>query len=88
MNDAPSTKANCQMKKKIAAGQVHLCLFAKKDIPAGTELRYDYGFSDLPWRKTGKTSKHTNQELLKLHHCKKPGQKGSGRVLTCVITSL
>ena len=34
-------------------GQLRLCLFAKKDIREGMEVRYDYGepFAVLPWRK-------------------------------------
>lgn len=26
-----------------------LCLFATKDIPAGSEILYDYGIKNLPW---------------------------------------
>jgi hypothetical protein len=28
----------------------HILLFAATDIETGTELRYDYGGGDLPWR--------------------------------------
>ncbi|CAH3186026.1 unnamed protein product, partial [Porites lobata] len=51
VNDERATKSNCHMKKIAHNNKVNLCLFAKKDIPANTELRYDYGVSDLPWRK-------------------------------------
>lgn len=42
---------NCKMKciETKASQKPHLCLFAIKDIPAGHELLYDYGISDLPW---------------------------------------
>ena len=43
------------MQKLFHKGQVHLCLFAVRPIPANTELRYDYGVSGLPWRKKGKS---------------------------------
>ena len=29
----------------------NLCLFAKRDIETGEELRYDYGDPKAPWRK-------------------------------------
>ena len=55
VNDIQPAMANCQMRKILTGGEVYLCLFAIKNIPATTELRYDYGVSDLPWRKTGKS---------------------------------
>jgi len=42
---------NTQMRIVEHGGQPHLCLFASEDIKINTELRYDYGFSDVPWRK-------------------------------------
>lgn len=42
----------------------NLCLFAKKDIPANADLQYDYGVSDLPWRKTGKPPDNTITIIL------------------------
>ncbi|XP_033096047.1 uncharacterized protein LOC117100453, partial [Anneissia japonica] len=51
VNDEVSKKANSVMKKIDVDGKQHLCLFAKCDICAGTELRYDYGVPNLPWRK-------------------------------------
>ncbi|CAH3191987.1 unnamed protein product, partial [Porites evermanni] len=51
VNNERATKSNCHMKKIAHNNKVNFCLFAKKDIPANTELQYDYGVSDLPWRK-------------------------------------
>ncbi len=45
------TKANCRMKIVDSDGETHLCLFAITYISAGTELRYDYGVEDAPWRQ-------------------------------------
>ena len=47
------------MKKVMVHSLPHLCLFAVKEIFSGTELRYDYGVKDLPWRK-----KHSKVCLL------------------------
>ncbi|KAJ8037512.1 N-lysine methyltransferase KMT5A [Holothuria leucospilota] len=51
VNDAVGSKENCVMKPLKIGGTTRLCLFAKWDIDAGEELRYDYGIDDLPWRK-------------------------------------
>lgn len=45
------TKANCKMVKVVVDNQPRLCLFAIQDISKDTELRYDYGVADGPWRK-------------------------------------
>lgn len=50
VNDSPMKKANCTVKKIPVGRKIHLCLYAAKDIPRNTELRFDYGLSDLPWR--------------------------------------
>ncbi|TRY59363.1 hypothetical protein DNTS_005453, partial [Danionella cerebrum] len=42
---------NCRMKLIEAEGKPHLCLFALKKIMAGTEITYDYGGKEWPWRK-------------------------------------
>ncbi|XP_067224908.1 histone-lysine N-methyltransferase set-1-like [Chanodichthys erythropterus] len=42
---------NCRMKLIEAKGKPHLCLFALKEITAGTEITYDYGGKEWPWRK-------------------------------------
>ncbi|CAH3129002.1 unnamed protein product, partial [Porites lobata] len=53
VNDSPRTKANAVMRKIILDNKTYLCLFAAEDIEKGTEIRYDYGTDDLPWRKEG-----------------------------------
>ena len=40
---------NCVMKKVMVDKEPFLCLFAATDVSGGTELRYDYGVSNLPW---------------------------------------
>jgi SET domain-containing protein len=39
------------MRKIVVDGTPHLCIFALKDIHEGSELRYDYGVPEAPWRK-------------------------------------
>lgn len=39
------------MKLIEADGKPHLCLFALMKIMAGTEITYDYGGKEWPWRK-------------------------------------
>ncbi|XP_071814389.1 histone-lysine N-methyltransferase Set8-like isoform X2 [Apostichopus japonicus] len=51
VNDEIGREANSVMKKQILEGRVCLCLFALKDMKHGQELRYDYGQTDLLWRK-------------------------------------
>lgn len=51
VNDAPRTQANCIAKAAYIVGKPTVLLFAASKITAGTELRYDYGGKDLPWRK-------------------------------------
>lgn len=53
VNDSPRARANAAMKKIIIHSQSYLCLFATCNIPNDTELRYDYGASDLYWRTKG-----------------------------------
>lgn len=53
VNDSPRSRVNAIMKKIIINHQTYLCLFAACDIPINTELRYDYGALDLPWRTKG-----------------------------------
>lgn len=50
VNDSPQRIANAEMKIVNYHNRPHLCLFAKSDIIAGTELRYDYGVPKLSWR--------------------------------------
>ena len=53
VNDSPRARANATMKKITIDSQTYLCLFATCKIPNNTELRYDYGASDLHWRTKG-----------------------------------
>ena len=41
---------NSRTKKIEEDSLVYVCLFALFDIPAGTEIRYDYGPGDFAWR--------------------------------------
>ncbi|XP_052814082.1 uncharacterized protein LOC128241154 [Mya arenaria] len=46
------TKPNCKMVKVVDdRHQPRLCLYATEMISKDTELRYDYGVADVPWRK-------------------------------------
>ena len=49
--EAPCANANCKMKLVSTKGAPTRCLFPTQDIQPNTELRYDYGVNDLPWRK-------------------------------------
>ena len=53
VNDATYPETNCKVKifRGCLKGVMRLCLFATKDIVIGSELRFDYGVTDLPWRK-------------------------------------
>lgn len=51
INDSPPAYANCTMKKFEMGGMPEIFLVPTKDIPAGTELRYNYNDTNLPWRK-------------------------------------
>lgn len=52
VNDIDTTKrANAVIKIVFVDDEPKLCLFASVDIKAETELRYDYGVQDQPWRK-------------------------------------
>lgn len=59
VNDAPRRLANCVAKVAFLHGQPRVLLFAAHDIMADTELRYDYGLKDLPWRQVV-TSRYIN----------------------------
>ncbi|XP_033738787.1 dentin sialophosphoprotein-like isoform X2 [Pecten maximus] len=43
---------NCKMKKIVLNGEVHLALFATRQISPGDKLLYDYGEDSLWWRKS------------------------------------
>lgn len=49
--DSPRKFANCCAKPLFVDGMPHVVLFAAMEIEPGTELRYDYGGTYLPWRK-------------------------------------
>ncbi len=54
VNDGTGAQHNCKMEvvpAKSSKDQPKLCLFATRDIEPDTELRFDYGVTDLPWRK-------------------------------------
>ena len=50
-NDAPTSKANAQMKRMQFGCKAHIVLFASKTIRMGDEITYDYGVKNLKWRK-------------------------------------
>ncbi|CAA7400289.1 unnamed protein product [Spirodela intermedia] len=39
-----SCQPNCETRKWTVSGEIRVGIFAKQDIPAGTELSYDYNF--------------------------------------------
>jgi len=55
INDCPRKYANCIPKSMFLLGKPRVLLFALRDIENGTELRYDYGGSLLPWRQVTNT---------------------------------
>ncbi|XP_071828953.1 uncharacterized protein [Apostichopus japonicus] len=59
---------NCKMiiVCKLHQSKPYLCLFATKDIPAETELWFDYGVANLPWRK--KPLEGKEKMTVPLHH--------------------
>ncbi|CAL8257373.1 unnamed protein product [Arctogadus glacialis] len=50
---------NSRIKLIETSGTPNLCLFATKDIQPGTEITYNYGGKDLPWRKEVRESRVT-----------------------------
>lgn len=56
---------NCHIEKWSYRGEAHFCVFASKDIPANTELSYDYNFSTF------------NVENEQLCHCGSEGCRGT-----------
>ncbi|PIK47617.1 putative N-lysine methyltransferase SETD8-A-like [Apostichopus japonicus] len=61
--------ANCKMMVFTKEGVPKLCLFALKDVERGSELRFDYGFSELPWRERIKLKLHHLSKLPKCQRC-------------------
>lgn len=39
VNDSPNLIANASMRREVIGSKVHLCLYGKKYIPIGTEIR-------------------------------------------------
>ena len=58
VNDIHKQGANSKMVVVPVDGKPHLCLFAVGNISAGTQLQYDYGDDNLPWRKKVLIIKH------------------------------
>ncbi|XP_070572849.1 uncharacterized protein [Ptychodera flava] len=46
-----SHELNSKMRIVVCESVPHLCLFSIKAIAAGTEILYNYGIKDLPWKK-------------------------------------
>ncbi|KAJ8048607.1 Histone-lysine N-methyltransferase set-1 [Holothuria leucospilota] len=62
---------NCKMSIVIHQDEPHLCLFALRDIRQQSELRFDYGVKNLPWRERKKSatdSKILNGNKTMAHH--------------------
>jgi hypothetical protein len=67
VNDSPRQYANCFAKALMISSKPHVILIARKDIEAGTELRYDYGGGSLLWRKVGVHALQFQYECMKLN---------------------
>lgn len=65
VNDGINEEENCKMKLVPYCNTPHLCLFTTRDIEINTELRYDYGVKDLPWRP-GQTKKTGKNYLIRI----------------------
>lgn len=63
-NDGINEAENITIRK-IVLEKPHLCLFAKRHIHVGDELRYDYGYTDAEWRQVG-TVGAMHVKMLKL----------------------
>ena len=48
-----SCSPNCETQKWLVRGELTIGLFAKEDIPAGTELTFDYNFDRYGDRVSG-----------------------------------
>ncbi|KAJ8311178.1 hypothetical protein KUTeg_011279 [Tegillarca granosa] len=66
VNDAPegSSMCNAKMKMEQFNGYVRLCLYAKRDLIKGEEVRYDYGDNDhnLYWRSQKPTQDENSKD--------------------------
>jgi hypothetical protein len=62
INDSPKPWMNCRTKCVLIDSLPHILIFAVKDIPAGTELRYSYNDNGcFAWRKV---------PIMHLFYCK------------------
>ena len=66
-NDEPAQSANAEMKLQFLENTPFLCLYAKRHISKGEEIRYDYGIKDLPGRQD---IRKRNTKKNKLPKCK------------------
>ena len=51
LNDICRSKANALCDKVVIRNIPHVVFYAKTNIQAGDEIRYDYGVAGLEWRK-------------------------------------
>lgn len=51
VNHGEGKETNVKLATLDVSGQPTLCLFALRNIEKGEELLYNYGISDLPWKK-------------------------------------
>ena len=55
INDAWGGEENSKVRKLEVDGEIHLCVFAIKEIEKGQEITYNYDYSEtsfLPWRNS------------------------------------
>ncbi|XP_033114799.1 uncharacterized protein LOC117115204 isoform X2 [Anneissia japonica] len=63
-NDAVGPLQNSYVKKILINGLPYLCLYAKKQISVGEEIRYDYGNQFAPWRTAIQCPEETDAMIL------------------------
>ncbi len=62
-----SCDPNCETQKWLVHGELAIGLFATKDIPANTELTFDYNFERYGDKVTALSGSITAQHTLQLH---------------------
>ena len=55
---------NAKMRTVVVDGIPKLALFAERDIQSGSEILFDYGVDDLPWRKSKPCGKYLVKIIL------------------------
>lgn len=88
-----SCEPNCQTQKWVVNGELRIGLFAKYDVPAGTELTFDYNFERFGSKKQkcycgtatcrgylGAKPKHMEAELKKKNAGKRKPAAHTGKV--------